>query len=121
MSTLRKLASNLRSILKILSTNRYYLPSIAESSVINKQFAYQQILTFRTNIPELRIKIYNALTNSLMLDDNTTLEASGIFEYSTDGIVWNPWDNTQDTVGNYIRYTAASLPNNIKVKILLTQ
>lgn len=103
------------------STDSHYLPSIAESSVTNKQFAYQQILAFGTNIPELRIRIYNAVTNGLVLDDNTTLEASGTFEYSTDGVVWNPWDNTQDTVGNYIRYTAASLPNNIKVRVLLTQ
>jgi hypothetical protein len=103
------------------STDSHYLPSIAESSVLNKQFAYQQILAFGSNIPELRIRIYNIANNALVLDDTTTLESSGTFEYSTDGTTWSAWDDTQDTVGNYIRYTAASLPNNIKVKVLLTQ
>jgi hypothetical protein len=103
------------------STDSHYLPSVAESSVLNKQFAYQQILAFGSNIPELRIRIYNAATNGLVLDDNTTLQSSGTFEYSTNGISWNAWNNTQDVVGYYIRYTAASLPNNIKVKVLLTQ
>ena len=103
------------------STDSHYLPSVNESSVTNKQFAYQQILAFGTNIPELRIRIYNAATNGLVLDDNTTLEASGTFEYSANGVTWSPWDDTQDNVGYYIRYTAASLPNNIKVRVLLTQ
>lgn len=103
------------------STDSHYLPSVDKSSVTNKQFAYEQIFAFGTNIPELRIRIYNAATNALVLDDNTTAEAAGTFEYSTDGTTWNPWDNTQDTVGNYIRYTAASLPNGIKVRVLLTQ
>ena len=103
------------------STDSHYLPSINESSVVNKQFAYQQILAFGSNIPELRIRIYNAANNGLVLDDNTTLQTSGTFEYSTNGVTWVSWNNTQDTVGNYIRYTAASLPNNIKVRVLLTQ
>jgi hypothetical protein len=103
------------------STDSHYLPSVDKSSVVNKQFAYVQILAFGTNIPELRIRIFNAVTNSLVLDDNTTDEASGTFEYSVDGTTWSAWDNTEDTVGNYIRYTAASLPNGIKVRVLLTQ
>jgi len=103
------------------STDSHYLPSVNESSVTNKHFAYQQVLVFGTNIPELRIRIYNAVTNGLVLDDTTTLQAAGTFEYSVTGVTWLPWDNTQDVLGYYIRYTAASLPDSIRVRVLLTQ
>ena len=103
------------------STDSHYLPSVDKSSVVNRQFAYLQTSSFGGNIPELRMRIYNASTNSLVLDDTTTLEASGTFEYSVDGTTWNAWDDTEDTIGNYIRYTAASLPSSIKVRALLTQ
>lgn len=53
--------------------------------------------------------------------DETDTEASGTFEYSTNsGATWFAWDNTQDLVGNYIRYTATTLPNNITVRAIIT-
>jgi hypothetical protein len=54
-------------------------------------------------------------------DDDITNSDYGTWEYSTDAVTWNSWSAAQDTVGNYIRYTATSLPNNITVRALLTQ
>lgn len=103
------------------TTDSHYLPSVDKSSVLNRQFAYRQTSLFGGTIPELRMRIYNADTNGLVLDDNSTLAIMGTFEYSTDGVTWNAWNDSQDTIGNYIRYTATSLPNGIKVRALLTQ
>jgi hypothetical protein len=69
----------------------------------------------------LQIRLYNATTGFLVLDDTVDLAASGDWEYSTDGTTWSAWDETQNAVGNYIRYTADTLPNNITVRALLTQ
>jgi hypothetical protein len=104
-----------------LSTDSHYIPSVNLSSVINRVFAYRQTSSFSGNIPQLRIRLYNADNNGIVIDDNTTSQAFGTFQYSIDGINWNTWDNTQNTVGNYIRYTAASTPGGIKIRALLTQ
>jgi len=70
----------------------------------------------------MRLRLYNAATGFLVLDDTITASASGDFEYSTDGgSTWLAWNATADAVGNYIRYTADTLPNNITVRALLTQ
>lgn len=31
------------------------------------------------------------------------------------------WNSSADSIGNYIRYTADTLPNNITVRALLTE
>jgi hypothetical protein len=99
-----------------------YQPSLTFSSAANRRFAWKQVATWGSNIPNLRIKITNAANEFLVLDDTIDLSASGTFEYSSDnGVTWLPWDNTEDQVGNYIRYTADTLPNNISVRTLLTQ
>jgi hypothetical protein len=103
------------------STDSHYIPSVSKSSTTNRIFSYFQSTVFGGTIPELRIRIYNAVTASLVLDDTTTSQVSGTFEYSTDGTVWNPWSTSADVIGNYIRYTATSLPSSIKVRVLLTQ
>ena len=91
------------------------------SSAASRRFAWRQVAAWGTTIPNLRIRLYNASTGFLVLDDDTDTEASGTFEYSTDsGATWSPWDNTQDLVGNYIRYTATTLPNNITVRAIIT-
>jgi hypothetical protein len=103
-------------------TDSHYHPSVSLSSVTNLIFAYRQVALFDSiNIPELRIRIFNSANDGLVLDDNTSTTTFGSFEYSNDSINWNPWDETENVVGNYIRYTAASLPNGIKVRVLLTQ
>jgi hypothetical protein len=103
------------------TTDSRYTPSVGKSSVINRIFAYRQNSLFVGNIPVLRIRLYNADTGVLVLDDNTTDQTLGTFQYSTDGTTWNAWNVSENTIGNYIRYTAASLPNGIKIRVLLTQ
>lgn len=103
------------------SQDVHYQPSIAESDIANNIFAWRQVQLWSSNIPELRIRLYNDDTNNLLLDDDTTAEALGTFEYSSDnGSTWNAWDDTQDVIGNYIRYTATSLPANTRIRALLT-
>lgn len=104
------------------TTDSHYTPSVVNSSVIDRVFAYRQNSLWGSNIPNLRIQLFNAVTNVNVLDDNIISSTFGIFEYSTDsGNSWLAWNSSADVVGNYIRYTATSLPNGIKVRALLTQ
>ena len=60
-------------------------------------------------------------TGFLILDDDVTTSLYGTWEYSSNGgSTWLPWDDTEDVVGNYIRYTADSLPANTLIRALLT-
>lgn len=103
------------------SQDYHYEPSLTYSSAQNRIFAWRQAQSWGSNIPNLRIRLYNVATNALIHDDDIISVAFGTWEYSTNGTVWNSWSAAQDTVGNYIRYTATSLPNNITVRALLTQ
>ena len=60
-------------------------------------------------------------TNGVILDDTVTSSSAGNWEYSTDGSNWNVWSSSADLVGNYIRYTADSLPDGIPVKAVIIQ
>lgn len=105
-----------------LSTDGRYQPSVANSNISLNQFAYRQSVLWGSNIPNMRIRLYNALTNALILDDTILSSSFGTWEYSDDnGSTWNTWLDTADVVGNYIRYTADSLPGGVRVKALLTQ
>jgi len=104
------------------TTDSHYEPSVANSSVTNRIFGYRQGTLWSSTIPNLRIRIYNAETGSLLIDDDIVSSGYGTFEYSIDGGTnWLTWDSSADVVGNYIRYTATSLPNGIRVRSLLTQ
>ncbi len=103
------------------STDSHYQPSMAKSSIASRIFAYRQSSAWGSNIPTLNINLYNASTNALVLNDNTVSLSSGTWEYSTDGTNWNSWSVSADTVGNYIRYTANSLPAGIIVRAIVTQ
>ncbi len=104
------------------TTDSHYEPSVANSSVTNRIFGYRQGTLWSSTIPNLRIRIYNAETGSLLIDDNIVSSGFGTFEYSTDGgSSWLSWNSSADVVGNYIRYTATSLPDGVRVRSLLTQ
>jgi hypothetical protein len=103
------------------NTDSHYTPSIDKSNVTSRIFAYRQTLAWGSNIPNLRIRIYNAATSSNVLDDTVSGSAYGTWEYSTNGTVWNSWSASADNVGNYIRYTATTLPDSIVASALLTQ
>lgn len=104
------------------TTDSHYEPSVGNSSVTNRIFAYRQGTSWGSNIPDLRIRLYNAVTGVLVLDDSVLASAYGAFEYSTDGgSNWLAWNASADSVSNYIRYTATSLPNGVRIRALLTQ
>ncbi len=61
------------------------------------------------------------MTNDILVDDYTT-SSTGTWEKSTNGTSWGSYNTTDkgnDTT--YIRYTPASLGDNIKVRAVLTQ
>jgi hypothetical protein len=99
----------------------HYQPSLTKSSAANRHFVWRQVSSWGGNIPDLQIRLYNAATGFLVLDDTVDVSGSGTWQYSTDGSTWNSWSASADAVGNYIRYTATTLPNNITVRALLTQ
>lgn len=104
------------------SQDSHYQPSLTYSSAANRQFAWRQVSSWGSNIPDLQIRLYNAATDFLVLDDTVGLSAFGDWEYSSNsGVTWAAWNASADSIGNYIRYTADTLPNNITVRALLTE
>lgn len=105
------------------TTDSHYQPSVAHSSTSSKRFAWRFSTAFGGTVPTLRIRLYNAETGGLLLDDTTTAAADGTWEKSTnDGGAWGSYNTTDK--GNettYIRYTPTSLADDIKVRALLTQ
>jgi hypothetical protein len=103
------------------STDSHYEASVAKSVIADRQFAWRQKTDWGGNIPAMRIRLWNAATGVSLIDDNTTDHAYGTFEYSSNGTDWYSWSASQQGVGYYIRYTATSLPDGVKVRALLTQ
>lgn len=104
-----------------LVTNSHYLPCSDLSNKTNKQFAWKFQTAFGGTVPTLRVRLYNAITEGL-LDDDNSLTPTGTWEKSTNGTSWSVYDSsdkTNDTT--FIRFTPASLADNIQVRALLTQ
>lgn len=103
------------------STLSNYQPSVAFSSISSKQFAWRFATAFGTTVPTLRVRLYDAVSNGLLVDDDTVTDIAR-FEKSTDGgsnwTAYNTTDKANETT--YIRYTPLSLGDNIKVSALLT-
>lgn len=104
------------------STDSHYQPSVANSSISSKNFAWRFSTAFGSSVPPLRVRVYDAVSGGLLLDDNTS-SPTGTFEKSTDGgsnwVSYDTADKANETT--YIRYTPLSLGDNIKVRALLTQ
>ena len=104
------------------SQDFHYLPSVSKSSVASKIFAWQQVVLWGTNIPDLRIKLFDASTNLEIFNDTVNGSSFGTWEYSLNGTSWFSWDNTQDAIGNYIRYTATGFGySGVTVRAILSQ
>ncbi len=105
-----------------LSTDSHYQPSSGKTVESSKQFAWRFATAFGSVVPTLRIRLYDAVTGGLLLDDDSVTQA-GTWEKTIDG--GTNWISYNDTdKGNeitYIRYTPDTLPDNIKVRSLLTQ
>lgn len=103
-----------------LSTDTHYQFSVSKSSASSKQFAWRFSTAFGSTVPALRVRLYDAVTGTLLVDDNTA-SPTGTFERSTDGTTFTSWNNTDK--GNettYLRYTPTSLADSINVRPLLT-
>ena len=104
-----------------LTTDSHYQPSAGLSNLTSKAFAWRFSTAWGSTVPALRIRLYDAVSGGLLVDDNTT-SPTGTWEKSTnDGGAWGAYnitDKANETT--YIRYTPASLGDNIKVRPVLT-
>ncbi len=105
-----------------ITTDTHYQPSVANSNTFNKQFAWRFATAFGGTVPTLRVRLYDAVSGGLLVDDNTA-SPTGTWDKSTNGGttwagVYDTNDKTNETT--YIRYTPAALGNNTKVRALLT-
>lgn len=104
------------------TTDSHYQPSVTFSSTSSKQFAWRFSTAFGSTVPRLKIQLFDAVSGGTLVTDDT-VTAAGTWEKSTnDGGAWGAYNTTDkgnDTT--YIRYTPASLADNIKVRALLTQ
>jgi hypothetical protein len=105
------------------TSDSHYQVSLKFTSSVDKQFSWRLATAFGGVVPALRLRIYDAITGGGPLVDDNTLTPTGTWEKSTDdGLNWSPYDTADKTnETTYIRYTPASLPDNIKVRALLTQ
>ncbi|MBP6856613.1 MAG: hypothetical protein KBC42_03580 [Candidatus Pacebacteria bacterium] len=106
------------------TTDSHYQPSVGQSSISSKIFAWRFSTAFGGTVPALKIRLYNAETGALLLTDTTDAGVPlGSFQKSTnDGAAWGSYDSTDKlNETTYIRYTPTSLADNIKVRALLTQ
>jgi hypothetical protein len=103
------------------STDPHYQPSVGKTEIANKIFAWRFATAFGTVVPTLKIRLYDAVTGGLILED-TTVSPVGTWAKSTDGGsnwgLYNTTDKGNETT--YIRYTPLTLPDNIKIRPLLT-
>jgi hypothetical protein len=103
------------------SQDSHYLPSLANSSAAGRTFSFYQSQLWGGTIPNLRIRLYNVATGFLIIDDDVNSSIYGSWQYSSDdGSTWIPWSSSEDSVGNYIRYIADSLPASTRIRALLT-
>ena len=99
----------------------FYEPSLKFSNVSSQIFAWRQSNEFVEEIPNLNINIYNASSNILLLSDNVSGSTNGVWEYSSnEGVTWNTFSYSANSINNYIRYTPnSSLGSGIKVKPII--
>jgi hypothetical protein len=104
------------------TTDSHYQPSVANSSISGKQFAWRFATRFGGTVPTLRIRLYDSSAGTTLVDDDSVTQA-GTWEKSIDdGLSWRTYDSA-DKINEttYIRYTRTSLADSIKVRALLTQ
>lgn len=102
-----------------VETDSHFLVS-DKSDPSAKQFVWWFASAFGGTVPALRVRIYDAVTGSLLVDDDTTTP-TGTWAKSTDGTSFgaiNFTDKANDTT--YYRYTPASIADDVVVKPVLS-
>jgi len=96
------------------STDSHYQPSVGKSNLATSTFAWRFSTAFGGTVPALRVRLFDAVSGGLLVDDDT-VTPSGTFEKSTDdGDTWGAYNTTDKTNDiTYIRYTPASLGRDI--------
>lgn len=104
-----------------LTTLSNYTPMATHTDEAPPRFAWRFATAYGSTVPALRIRLYDAVTGGLLVDDNTA-SPTGTFERSTASTPsWSAWTNADKaTDTDYLRYTPASLASGIQVRALLT-
>lgn len=103
------------------TTDSHYALSVEKSSVASKIFAWLFDTAFGSTVPTLYVRLYDADTGGLLLEDDTATPTLGTFEKTTDGTSWTAYNDTdRANATTWIRYTPTSLADNIKVEAYLT-
>ncbi len=104
------------------STDSHFQPSAGLSDKTNKRFAWRFSTAFGGTVPDLEVVLFDAVSGATLLTDDTDTP-TGTFEKSTNGgsswTAWNDTDKANDTT--YVRYTPASLADNVTVRAVLRQ
>lgn len=103
------------------SQDSHYLSAPDFTDSATKTFAWKHQTAFGSAVPRLKIRLYNAITGGILDTDDSTTQ-NGTWEKTTNsGGAWGAY-NTSDK-GNettFIRFTPASIPDNVQVRALLT-
>lgn len=103
------------------STDAHFRPSPIHTVPSNSVFAWKFVEAFGSSVPALRVLLMDESTDHAWVDDDTNKQW-GLFEKSIDnGKNWLAWDNSdKDNDQTYFRYTPAALPENKKLRMVLT-
>jgi hypothetical protein len=104
------------------STDSRYQPSVRHSDFTNKRFAWRHATAFGSTVPTLTVRLFDAVTGTLLLTNNTVTNSAQFEKSTNDGGAWTAYNTTDK--GNettYIRFTPASLADNIKVRAIISQ
>jgi hypothetical protein len=109
-----------------LSTLSNFQPSVGNSSVSSNYFAWRFATAFyggTGSIPNLRVRLYDAVSGFGPLVDDNTSTPTGTWMVSTGSVVsWFSQNPIQDApnLTTYIRYQPVTLGTGITVRALLT-
>jgi len=104
------------------STDYHFQPSIKNSNVSNKIFSWRFSTAFGSTVPKMRIRLFNAVNNQLLYDDNSVTQSGTWAKSTNDGAVWGAYDSVDKAnETTYIRFTPHELADNLKVLAVLTE
>jgi hypothetical protein len=90
------------------TTDPHFQFSIGKTELANKKFVWRYATAFGTTVPTLYVKLYNGVTNDLLVSDDSVARA-GTWETSTNGTSWDTFstaDRANETT--YVRFTTTS-------------
>lgn len=102
------------------TTDSHFQFSQKNSSLASKQFSFRYSTAFGTTVPTLYMRIYDGVTGSLLVSDDSVTQA-GTWEKSTNGGsswgAYNSTDRANETT--YLRFTPASIADNVNAQPVL--